>query len=93
MKNLIDILDLKVEAIGELIDTANDIIPTQNLETKVSATADGIRVTNATSPVSVYTASGVLMGTQKDDVVTFDVPQGVYMVSIGSNVYKVTVIK
>lgn len=74
-------------------DTANDIIPTQNLETKVAATADGIRVTNATSPVSVYTASGVLMGTQKDDVVTFDVPQGVYMVSIGSNVYKVTVIK
>ena len=60
-------------------------------ELKVEATADGISVSNATTPIYIYSATGALVDTKVGSAVTFDVPQGVYVVKVGDNVHKVVV--
>jgi len=60
-------------------------------ELKVEATADGISVSNATTPIYIYSATGALVDTKVGSDVTFDVPQGVYVVKVGDNVHKVVV--
>ncbi len=60
-------------------------------ELKVEATADGISVSNATTPICIYNATGALIDIKTGNAVTFDVPQGVYVVKVGDNVHKVVV--
>ncbi len=60
-------------------------------ELKVEATADGISVSNATTPIYIYNSTGALIDIKTGNAVTFDVPQGVYVVKVGDNVHKVVV--
>ena len=62
-------------------------------EVEVCATAYGISVANATAPVYIYNAAGSLIDTKNGNVVTFDLPQGFYVVKTGDKVHKVTVKK
>lgn len=68
-----------------------DGIEAVTAELKVEATADGISVSNATTPIYIYSATGALVDAKVGSDVTFDVPQGVYVVKVGDNVHKVVV--
>ena len=60
-------------------------------ELTIEATAEGISVSNATTPIYIYSTTGALVGAKVGSAVTFDVPQGVYVVKVGDNVHKVVV--
>lgn len=57
-------------------------------------TAEGlISIRHASAQVQIYDAAGALIGTKSGEDVTFEVPSGIYMVKVGSEVHKVSVMK
>ena len=60
---------------------------------KVAAAKGAINIYNATSPVQVYNAAGALIATQSGNVVTVEVTPGVYVIKVGTEVYKVSVVE
>lgn len=57
----------------------------------VSAASDGIVVMNATEDVYVYNTAGSLMDVKSGDSVFFSLPQGMYVVKVGNESYKISV--
>ena len=60
---------------------------------KVVAMPGVINVTNATAPINVYNAAGALVTTKSGNAVTFEVEPGVYVVKVGSEAHKISVVK
>ncbi len=60
---------------------------------KVVAMSGAISVTNANAPINVYNAAGALVTTMSGDAITFEVEPGVYVVKVGSEAHKVSVVK
>ena len=60
---------------------------------EVTAEAGAIRIVNATAPVAIYNAAGALVATQQGGDVTVEVTPGIYVVKIGDEIHKVSVIK
>lgn len=60
---------------------------------KIATTEGLISVSHANAPVQVYDAAGALVGTKSGDEVTFEVVPGIYMVKVGSEVHKISVVK
>ena len=60
---------------------------------KVMGTTGAINILNATAPIYVYNAAGALVATQNGGDVTVEVAPGVYVVKVGDEIHKVSVIK
>lgn len=60
---------------------------------KVMGTTGAINILNATAPIYVYNAAGALVATQHGGDVTIEVAPGVYVVKVGDEIHKVSVIK
>ena len=60
---------------------------------KIATTEGLISVSHANAPVQVYDAAGALVGTKSGDEVIFEVAPGIYMVKVGSEVHKISVVK
>ena len=56
-------------------------------------TTGAINILNATAPIYVYNAAGALVATQHGGDVTVEVAPGVYVVKVGDEIHKVSVIK
>ena len=75
---------------GGVVDVIEN---TSNAAVKVTAAKGIISVSNATSPVQVYTTAGALVATKNGNAVTFEVTPGVYVIKTGADVYKVAVVE
>ena len=75
---------------SSVVDEISNIAPAT---IKVAAAKGAINIYNATSPVEVYNAAGALVATQSGEVVTVEVTPGVYVIKVGTEAYKVSVVE
>lgn len=72
----------------DIVNSADDMIA----ENKVTVSAaGGIAVENATEDIYVYNAAGSLVDVKNGGNVTFALPQGIYVVKVGNDSFKVSV--
>ena len=60
---------------------------------KVATAKGAINIYNASSPVQIYNAAGALVAAQSGETVTVEVTPGVYVIKIGTEAYKVSVVE
>ena len=60
---------------------------------QVTAQTGAISIMNAAAPVSIYNAAGALVTTMDGGDVTIEVAPGMYIVKVGDEIHKVSVIK
>lgn len=73
----------------DIVNSADDMIAENKVT--VSAAAGGIAVENATEDIYVYNAAGSLIDVKNGGSVTFALPQGIYVVKVGNDSFKVSV--
>ncbi len=73
----------------DIVNSADDMIAENKVT--VSAAAGGIAVENAAEDIYVYNAAGSLIDVKNGGNVTFALPQGIYVVKVGNDSFKVSV--
>ena len=71
----------------------DEIDNVSNAAVKVVSAKGAINVYNASSPVQIYNAAGALVASQSGEAVTVEVTPGVYVIKIGTEAYKVSVVE